>query len=71
MCVRGVGPGYGKVRLARGETARTKTEAEKAVLDKIRSLGLCPANFEWLKCDGGYRCAGGSNFITQAQLDSM
>ncbi len=51
--------------------ARTKTGAVKAALDKMRSLGVCPASFEWLKCDGGYRCAGGSHFVTQAQLDSM
>ncbi|KAJ7756428.1 P-loop containing nucleoside triphosphate hydrolase protein [Mycena maculata] len=34
----------------------------------LRNMGVCVAGFRWIKQAGGYRCAGGSHFINDAQL---
>ena len=48
------------------EAERQKQEA--VVQQKLRNIGICPAGFEWIKQTGGYRCAGGTHFVTDAQL---
>eukprot|EP00835_Amoeboradix_gromovi_P005137 NODE_456_length_8237_cov_0.078398.p1 type:complete len:1249 gc:universal NODE_456_length_8237_cov_0.078398:3034-6780(+) len=48
--------------------AEERREIEVRAQEKIRELGVCPANFVWIKQSGGYRCAGGSHFIHNAQL---
>lgn len=35
---------------------------------RLQKIGLCPAGFTWVKVGGGYRCTGGSHFVTDAQL---
>ena len=58
--------------LAKIEEERKKREAEKrkeqAAQQKLRNLGVCVAGFRWIKQAGGYRCAGGAHFVTDAQL---
>jgi ATPase family associated with various cellular activities (AAA) len=49
------------------EDARKKMEAQ--IQKKLRTIGVCPVGFRWIKQVGGYRCAGGSHFVTDAQLD--
>lgn len=51
--------------LEKQETAR-RVEAE--VQSKLREMGVCVAGFRWIKQSGGYRCAGGSHFISNSQL---
>ncbi|KAJ7756425.1 P-loop containing nucleoside triphosphate hydrolase protein [Mycena maculata] len=34
----------------------------------LRNMGVCVAGFRWIKQTGGYRCAGGSHFVGDAQL---
>ncbi|KAF8213837.1 hypothetical protein K438DRAFT_1802339 [Mycena galopus ATCC 62051] len=43
-----------------------KKEAEAQAA--LRSMGVCVAGFRWIKQSGGYRCAGGSHFVSDAQL---
>lgn len=50
----------------RAEEARIKEEKRKQ--EKLRNLGVCVQGFQWLKMLGGYRCAGGTHFVTDAQL---
>jgi hypothetical protein len=48
------------------EAARKKEQAR--VQAKIRELGMCVAGFQWIKQAHGYRCAGGTHFLDNAQL---
>lgn len=58
--------------LARIEAERKRVEAERRkeqeAQKKLKSMGVCPVGFQWLKQQGGYRCAGGSHFVSDAQL---
>lgn len=61
----------GRMKVVQQELRRHKSEQEKAALERVRALGRCPADFEWIKCqDGsGYRCAGGSHFVSEAEVN--
>ncbi|ROV88521.1 hypothetical protein VSDG_09328 [Cytospora chrysosperma] len=42
------------------ERRKKEEEAQK----KLAAMGACPMGFAWIKQGGGYRCAGGSHFIS-------
>lgn len=48
------------------EESRRKREAE--MRKKLEIMGVCPAGFNWIKQNEGYRCAGGSHFMSTEQL---
>lgn len=48
------------------EEARRKKETE--LKTKLAMMGKCPIGYAWIKQGGGYRCAGGSHFISNAEL---
>ncbi|EHK17219.1 uncharacterized protein TRIVIDRAFT_210598 [Trichoderma virens Gv29-8] len=48
------------------EERRKKEEAQKA---KLRVLGKCPVGYAWIKQASGYRCAGGSHFMSDTEID--
>ncbi|RLN63252.1 hypothetical protein BBJ28_00018439 [Nothophytophthora sp. Chile5] len=43
----------------------------EALQEKIRRICPCPAGFNWFKSSGGWRCGGGSHFVSDAQLNSQ
>lgn len=51
--------------LAAIEEQRAK---EKRAQRRLREMGPCPAGYMWIKQSVGYRCAGGSHFLGDAQL---
>lgn len=51
----------------RQEEVRRRQQEMKAQA-KLREMGVCVAGFRWIKQAGGYRCAGGSHFVTDAAL---
>lgn len=55
-------------RLIEEEERRKK---EQALKEKLARMGRCPANFEWIKQAEGYRCAGGSHYISGDDLNKM
>ncbi|TRM64558.1 P-loop containing nucleoside triphosphate hydrolase protein [Schizophyllum amplum] len=46
------------------EEQRKREQAQK----KLRQMGVCVQGYQWHKIPGGYRCAGGSHFVSDAQL---
>ncbi|KAF7561335.1 hypothetical protein G7046_g2807 [Stylonectria norvegica] len=50
------------------EERRRKAEAMKA---KLMSSGKCPAGFEWIKQSKGYRCAGGSHWMANEEIEKL
>jgi len=55
-------------RTAQLEMERKKKQEEARVQQKLREMGVCVAGFRWIKVGDGYRCAGGSHFISNDQL---
>lgn len=53
-------------RKKREEQERIKKE--KVVQSRLQQMGVCVAGFAWIKQAGGYRCAGGSHWVSDAQL---
>ncbi|KAI0107176.1 P-loop containing nucleoside triphosphate hydrolase protein [Nemania sp. FL0031] len=56
-----------KLRKAQ-EEAEKKKRQEAMVQKKIRDMGICPQGFIWIKQGSGYRCAGGSHYLSNFQL---
>ncbi|XP_065661931.1 uncharacterized protein LOC100206283 isoform X3 [Hydra vulgaris] len=52
------------------EEKRLNEERQKAkdVENAIRKLCPCPAGYSWYKQGGGWRCGGGSHFVSDEQL---
>ncbi|KAL4786945.1 P-loop containing nucleoside triphosphate hydrolase protein [Aspergillus varians] len=62
-------------RRAKLEELRKKREAEEAarrqeqrVQQKLRCMGVCVAGFRWIKELHGYRCAGGTHYMSNKAL---
>lgn len=66
---------------ARAERERIKRELEKRrqeqeekrkrealAQSRLRQMGVCVQGFQWIKQGGGYRCAGGSHWVSDAQI---
>ena len=53
-------------RKRKEEEERKRKEVEAQT--KLRHMGVCPVGYRWVKQSGGYRCAGGSHFVDDAQL---
>ncbi|KAI0076548.1 P-loop containing nucleoside triphosphate hydrolase protein [Panus rudis PR-1116 ss-1] len=53
---------------ARRKVEEQRRKEESRVQAKIRKMGVCVAGFAWIKQGGGYRCAGGSHFLSNGQL---
>ncbi|KAI0846858.1 P-loop containing nucleoside triphosphate hydrolase protein [Daldinia vernicosa] len=61
-----------RVRHELAERARREQEErvkkEKAMQEKLMRMGRCPVGYEWIPQGDGYRCAGGSHFMSNGQL---
>jgi hypothetical protein len=64
-----------KERIARADEAERvalrlaeKKRQEEAVMHRVKMMGKCCMGFEWIKMGGGYRCAGGSHFVSNSMI---
>lgn len=53
---------------AKRAAEKQRKEQEEKAQRKLREMGVCVAGFRWIKSSGGYRCAGGSHWVSDAQL---
>lgn len=51
------------------EERRRREELERK--KKLERAGMCPAGYHWIEQGGGYRCAGGSHFVSKGELAAM
>lgn len=56
-----------KAREAFEKAEREKREQQK-IQQKLRQMGVCCMGYHWIKQQTGYRCAGGSHFVTNDAL---
>ncbi|KAF2220946.1 AAA domain-containing protein [Elsinoe ampelina] len=50
------------------ERQREEQKREQQMQQKLQNLGVCPMGYRWIKQAGGYRCAGGSHYVTNEAL---
>ncbi|KAK7426670.1 hypothetical protein QQZ08_006848 [Neonectria magnoliae] len=50
------------------EERRKQVEAQRA---KLAKAGRCPVGYPWIKQQGGYRCAGGSHWVPDSEVDRL
>jgi SpoVK/Ycf46/Vps4 family AAA+-type ATPase len=50
------------------ENAEKSARVEADIQEKLKQAGTCPMGFTWHPCGNGWRCAGGSHFISSAEL---
>ena len=55
---------------ARLEELRRKQEEHRRVQEALQRCRACPMGFSWYQCGGGWRCTGGSHFMSDEQLRS-
>ncbi|KAF1998618.1 P-loop containing nucleoside triphosphate hydrolase protein [Amniculicola lignicola CBS 123094] len=48
-----------------------RRKVEQEAQRKLMAMGCCPAGFHWIKQAGGWRCAGGSHFMMDQDLDEL
>lgn len=36
--------------------------------EKLAKMGVCPMGYQWIRQSGGYRCAGGSHWVSDRQM---
>ena len=53
---------------AKKEAERIQREQEEKAQRKLRELGVCPAGYPWINMSNGYRCTGGTHFVSASQL---
>lgn len=53
------------------KAAEEKRRQEAKAQQMLQSMGICPAGFQWIKQNGGYRCAGGAHWMDDSQIAGM
>ncbi|PBK99914.1 P-loop containing nucleoside triphosphate hydrolase protein [Armillaria gallica] len=53
---------------ARREAEEKARKEDQMAQAKLRQVGVCVAGYRWIKQGGGYRCAGGSHFVSNSEL---
>ena len=50
---------------------KQKSEEEAMYQAKLKKIGRCPMDFEWLREEGGWRCAGGSHWVSDSDMEQF
>lgn len=53
------------------EERREREREHQRLQERLRCIGLCPMGYTWHRCgSGGWRCAGGSHFVSDNELQA-
>jgi hypothetical protein len=50
------------------ELAAEEARKKELIKEKLRAIGKCPAGFVWHQVGGGWRCGGGSHYVSDSEL---
>ena len=56
-----------KIRLQELERLRQ----QEAIMERVQMIGRCCMGYAWIKSEGGYRCAGGSHFVSDSMVNNI
>jgi hypothetical protein len=59
-----------KIIKALEEDKKAKSAAEKKQQERVQAIGKCPMGFAWHKEGGGWRCGGGSHFVSDMDIQN-
>ena len=59
-----------KVTTALEEAQQKQTEEEQQVQESVQAIGKCPMGFAWHKEGAGWRCGGGSHFVSDYDIEN-
>lgn len=59
-----------KVNTAIEEDKKAKSAAEAKQQERVQAIGKCPMGFTWHKEGGGWRCGGGSHFVSDMDIQN-
>lgn len=60
---------FDKLQRIKDEAERKRLlEEQRKLQEEIRKICPCPAGFSWFKQGGGWRCGGGSHFVSDEEL---
>jgi hypothetical protein len=57
-----------RIKMCIEQRKKEKSVEEARCQEALKQMGQCPLGFEWLKEGGGWRCAGGSHFVTDNEI---
>jgi hypothetical protein len=57
-----------RMKLLIEQRKKEKSEEEACCQQLLAKMRRCPMDFEWIKEDGGWRCAGGSHYVSDADI---
>jgi hypothetical protein len=66
-----------KLQLELEEIERKKRELEEKLRReameqaKLAQMGVCPMGYNWIRQSGGYRCAGGSHWVSDGEMKKL
>ncbi|KAJ1555714.1 hypothetical protein HK405_014184 [Cladochytrium tenue] len=58
-------------RIKDEEERRTELARLEWMKERLGKIMKCPAGYKWYQCGGGWRCGGGSHYVSNAQLESQ
>lgn len=59
-----------KVEKAIEEDKKAKSAEEAKQQARVQAIGKCPMGFNWHKEGGGWRCGGGSHFVSNVDIQN-
>ena len=49
---------------------RERKRQEEAIMHRVRMIGRCCMGYDWIKQADGYRCAGGSHYVSDSMVNT-